>query len=860
MKTPRLADRLINRLINHVYLDEILGDLQEEYQSNINQKGKTRATLKYWQSTIRFINTRTLKRTTSLNNTAMLKNYILIALRNIARQKVYSVINIVGLALGIACSLLLMLYVINELSYDKFHDNATRIVRASTEYEYDGEVDKSYYTPTALLPALQDLFPEVKTGVRLFYPANFRAPIISFGQKTFAEPGFCYADSTFFEMFSFSLLEGNATTVLDEPNNIVLTKTSERKYFGDASAMNQTLIVQGKAFKVTGIVEDVPANSTIQFDFVASFSSFWQRKPIWGSANYDTYIELNQLIAPKLLSTKIQEHLQSLGMSDPENGEYFGFVFEPLLDLHLHSEIKSGGGSITNLYIFGSIALLILIIAIINYTNLTIARAFYRAKEVGLRKTLGAQKSSVFLQLMGESFVTVFLAMIFAVGIGFLMLPLFSEVSGASLNFSLFYQPIVLWGFVLVYLLIAFVAGVYPATKMAKFTPVETLKGRYQGSSQGAFLRKSLIVMQFFISLSLIIAMLVAYNQLSFINNKELGYEKENVLVFPISKAVNKKAAAFKSMILQNPNIRAVAIGGETPPNIEGGYSISLANEESLGVTAVAIDEAYLEANTIRLLAGRSISLTDLQRTREIDQHSFLINETAARKLGWTTEEAVCQKLLMNGRQGFVEGVVQDFHFRALYEKVSPLVLFTEETWAYNYVMVRIDGAHTAEAIASVETSWKSIDEASPISISFLDQEFASLHENSSRFGTMLSVSSALAILIASLGLFGIVSFSMAQRAKEIGVRKVLGASVSNVLVLANKEFLMPILIAFVLAIPTTYWLMNQWLSSFAYHINIGVLPMILGLLFTLIIAVVTISFESLKAALVNPVETLRNE
>ncbi len=861
MSSPRLPEKLITRLISEAYLDEILGDLQEEYQNNVSKKGNTRAAISYWLSTIRFINTRTIKRNTTFNSTAMIKNYFIIALRNIARQKIYSVINIGGLAIGIACSILLGLYVHNELSYDRFHEKADHIVKAYIEYDMgNGDVGKVNVTPTALLPMMKQKFAEVEAGVRLFYPAMFKPRIVSAGGDAFQEPGFCYADSSFFDMFSFAIIEGDRATLLDQPNNVVLTQSSKIKYFGDKEALGQNLIVNGKNFIITGIVEDVPSNSTIQFDFVASFSSFWQREPIWGSANFYTYILLNQPTQGNVLSSKIQTELRALGISDPTGSGYFGIEFTPLLDLHLYSKVDEGGGDIKNLYVFGSIALLILLIAIINYTNLTIARSFYRAKEVGLRKSLGADRRNVFYQLIGESFVTVFFSMLISLLLVYFMLPVFTSVTGSSINMAVLLEPQIIWSTLILYFLIALTAGVYPAMKLAGFKPVDILKGSYQGTQQGAFLRKTLIIVQFFITLSLIIGTIVINKQLNFINNKKLGYNIENTLVVPISKDILLKGNEFKNLVSQDDNIISVSIVGETPPNIRGGYDIQLTDERSMGVVAMAIDESFIETTKIEIIAGKSVTLADIVRTRESKHYAFMVNELAAEMLGWQPAEAIGQQITMNGRVGEIKGVVKDFHFRALYEEVSPIVLFTENLGAYNYIMLRIKGDKVPEAINALNKTWRQIDEASPMSYSFLDQEFATLHVNANRSGRLLTAFSILAIFIASLGLFGIVSFSMVQRAKEIGIRKVLGASITNVLILANREFLVLIIIAFIIAVPTTYWLMNQWLSSFSYHIEIGLWPMILGFLLTMIIAILTISFESLKAALLNPIIALRSE
>jgi putative ABC transport system permease protein len=530
-----------------------------------------------------------------------------------------------------------------------------------------------------------------------------------------------------------------------------------------------------------------------------------------------------------------------------------------LLDIHLFSEVHQGG-DIASLYVFGSVALLILFIALINYTNLATARSFYRAKEVGLRKTLGAFRYNVIMQLLGESFITSLVAMIIALILIYLLLPVFNTLSGASIHIGYLNEPILIIGIVILYILIAVMAGIYPALKMAKFSPAVILKGQFKGTGQGSYLRKSLIVLQFVISISLIVATVIIYNQLDYINNKELGYSKENIVVVPVSKRVIEKSDEFKVLLTQNPQIIDVTISSETPTNIQGGYSIYQNGGRSLGVVAAAVDENYLSALDILLVAGRAIDRADILRCRESEEYSFMVNESAVTLLEWTPSEAVGQTIELNGRKGKIVGVVKDFHFRAFYEPVQQLVLFTEQSWAYNYALIKVGNTNLTETLAAMEFAWKSFDEATPFSYNFLDSEFAHLHLNATRAANLLTTFAGLAILIASLGLFGIVSFSMVQRSKEIGIRKVLGASVNSILLMTNKEFLILIMLSMVISFPLTYYVMSKWLNGFVYHTSVGMLPLLLGAVFSVIVAVVTISFETLKAALVNPVETLRNE
>jgi putative ABC transport system permease protein len=860
MRPPGIIEWLLVRLCQHRYLEEILGDLREQYEINIVEKGRRKANRIYIINGLKFINLRTLKNSFIKTNNAMLKNYIIIAIRNLFREKLYSGINIGGLAIGIACSVLLGLYVYTELSFDKFHENAERIVVAHLEYDMgNGAKGTAPVTPTALLPTMSRLMPEVNRGARIFYPSMFKPLVVAKDKQAFQEKDFCYADSTFFKIFTFDFIEGQRETALADLSSLVITEKTREKYFGDEQALGETLTIDGDEFVISGVIRNVPATSSIKFDLLAPFSAYWKRDPIWGSANYLTVLELNKPVESEILSSKIQTELIRLGISDPENGRNVGIGFTPLLDIHLYSEVFEGG-DINNLYVFGSIALLILLIAIINYANLATARSFYRAKEVGLRKSLGAYRSSVLNQIIGESFVTSMIAMIIALLLVYFLLPVFGSVTGSVLTFNDLLKVELLLSILVLYIFISVLSGIYPAIKMAAFQPVDILKGQYKGSGEGIVLRKVLISIQFVISISLIIATVVIYNQLTFIQNKDLGYNKENTVVVPVSIPILEQEAQFKNLVQRNSNVIVASIVGETPPNIQGGYTVTTDGENSLGVVAAAIDESFIETARLTLVAGSNISENDLQRTRELKEYSFILNEAAVKHLGFTADQAINAEIVLNGRKGKIKGVVRNFHFRALYEEVAPLVLFTETKRAYNYTLIRINGENIAETIQNIGTAWETIDPASPFSYSFLDQEFNELHVNATRSGELITTFSILAVLIASLGLFGIVSFSMVQRAKEIGVRKVLGASTFSVLMLANKEFLILILVSFLVSAPVAYWAMNSWLNGFAYHVEIGILPVVLGLVFTLLIALLTISAESLKAALLNPADVLRRE
>ena len=801
----------------------------------------------------------------------MFRNYLLISLRSLRKHRSYSIINIAGLGLGLAACLLLVTWIVHELSYDKFHDQASRIYRSSLEYSFGGQTAKTAVSPTALLPTLEKNFAEVETGVRVYNPSSWNPFIVRRGETLFQEGKFFYADSTFFKIFSFPLISGNATTALTEPNSVVLTRTTAKKYFGEEDPMGKTLQVNNdKDYLVTGVMDDVPSNSLLQFDFVGSFSSLAASKEqIWWSANYQTFVLLAPGTNVQSLTNKTSELVKKALANELTNpGDYVKYNFFPLTDIYLRSDMNENQpvGSIQYVYIFGVIAFLVLSIACINYVNLATARAADRAKEVGIRKVIGAMRKQLFTQFIGESIIITLLALAVAFLLSRLALPAFESITGKSFAANLLYSTPFVSAAVAATLVIAFVAGAYPALAITSFKPVSVLKGNFKTSGKGVWLRKSLVVFQFCISIMLIVGTMVVIRQLDYLQEKKLGYQKENTVILPLDRKTEKVFPALKSELLRSGAVASVARATESPIAIKGGYSINLqqgsTNEQGMIVTAMAIDEEFIPTLGITLATGRNFTEADMQKTKADttgNSYTFIVNESTLRELSLEIDKAVGTKVGLNGRKGEIIGVAKDFHFAPLHQKISPLVLFTEDN-QYSYIFAKLKGTDTPAALAQMKQVCQTLTPHRPFEYTFLDQDYAALYQNEQRMRTLSTTFAGLTVVIACLGLLGLVSFSAAQKTKEIGIRKVLGATASSIVLLITKDFTRLVLLAIVVGIPLAYWVMSQWLNDFAYKTDIGIWPIITSAVMCLVIAYGTAAFQAVKAALINPADTLRNE
>lgn len=800
----------------------------------------------------------------------MLLNYLKTAFRNLWRNKSFSAINIVGLAIGLSACLLLFMYISHELSYDDFQQKADRLVRVTMEYSMDGRIAKIPVTGTKVAPEFGRQFPEIESGVRMIN----RDGVVLRGNQQFSEKRIVFADSAFFKLFSFPLIKGNPQTALVGPNVVVLSESRAQKYFGSENPVGKTLRINtGGSFRdylVTGVVTDSPANSQIKYDLLTSFATLPAAKSEeWYSSNYATYLLLRSPASIATLQAKIPGFMKTqFSKEEMSPGSYLTYNLEPLRRVHLHSDVEGSfepNGDLTYISIFGSIALLILLIACVNYVNLATSRAVERAQEVGVRKVMGAGQSQLFGQFIGESVIVTAVALGLALLLASLTLPLFNTLSDRQFSIKIWLTSqslLILFGIGVV---VSLIAGSYPALVLARFQPVRVLKGHLKSAGAGQF-RRTLIVFQFAITAFLIISTLLVRNQLAFIQHKKLGYSKDHVLMLPVDKQVNEKIQALKSEFRQNASVQQISLASESPVYVKGGYGMRQQNKpdgQRKMVTAITVDEDYVATTGLHLIAGSDLVAADLERVSRTDNDSltrsrFILNEAAVKELGWTPQQAIGQRLDVSGRLGIVKGVIANFHFASLKQKVGPLVLFPQN--GGEILLVKLSGNQLPNTLQFLENKWRTLIPDRPFSYEFMDEEFTKLYASETRTGRIFSGFAFLSIFLACLGLFGLSAYTTAQRTKEIGVRKVLGASVFSIVGLLSKDFLKLVIIAIVVASPIGWYVMNRWLQDFAYRIDIDWWVFALAGSLAVGIALLTVSFQSIKAALMNPVTSLRSE
>lgn len=793
----------------------------------------------------------------------MWRNYFRTALRNLMKRKLYSVINITGLAAGIACFILLALYLQNEWTYDKFHTHAAELYRIRLDYgEKDQPVTHTALTPSGLAPVMKD-FPEVKLVTRV-YPAG---ATVRYGEKVGNEKQFIYADPAFFSMFSFPLISGNAATVLNGPNMIVLSASMARKYFGTTDVVGKLVKINNNSeYQVTGVAVDPPSNTHLKFDFVASYASLGH-KDGWGAANYYTYTLLADKGTPQGLQVRLTNLIKEQMGSALSNGVTLGFVPESLPGIHLHSIAGNSteeGGDIRYNYILTVVAILLLLIACINFMNLATARSAERSREIGVRKALGAVRGQLFWQFIGESTLITFCAVMLGILIAVVLLPGFNSMAGTRLSLGLSSYRIYIW-LAGVFFCTTFLAGTYPALFLSGFRPVQVLKGRVVHLS-GGNIRKGLVVFQFAASVFFIICTLVVGNQLRYIQHKKLGLDRSQVLVLSGENFNAQMLETFKGRLLQQPGVQLVSASYDSPVSVGGGYNITNLEGKpanySMNITAIPVEKDYLRTMGISLLAGSDFTDADIKDVLKPEQGQvfhFFLNETAVKYLGWSPEAAIGKKMVMNGRAGTIKGVMKDFHFASMKTKIAPIVVFPEYNW-FGQILVKTTGNNNQQVIAGVEGIWKDFLPAVPFSYHFMDEDFNALYQSEFRTSTILSTFSIVIILVSCLGLLGLAAFTAEQRTREVGIRKVLGASAASLVTLLSKDFIKLVLIALCIAAPIAWYAMHQWLQGFAYHAGLSIWTFLLAGVIAVVIALLTVSLQSVKAALMDPVKSLRSE
>ncbi|HXR85056.1 MAG TPA: ABC transporter permease [Hanamia sp.] len=796
----------------------------------------------------------------------MFKNYFKTAWRNLIRNKIFSLINITGLTIGLTCCLLIALYIQHESGFDKFEKNGDRIARVIMQYRFNGsnESNEGNYTSVRVAAIFPKTFPEVESAIKM---TEFNR-VVLYDDKMFDEKNFMYADSNFFDIFSFKLLRGNIHNALAAPYNVILTESAAKKYFGNVNPINKTLRVgnDSNLYRVTGVMKDCPSNSQIQFDFLASFSSLGITQDYESSywdANYTTYL----LLKNKNAINQLQAKLPAFMKKEMEGqGASISFHLEPFRRIHLYSPYDSfvPNNSIIYIYILAAVALLILIIACSTYINLSTARSLERAKEVGIRKVVGAVKQQLFWQFISESVLLCLMAAILSMVVSGLLLPAFNALTNKNLQLNdLFSLPFILFS-VAVALAISFFAGIYPALILTAFQPVKVLKGLFKNTSSGQGLRKSLIVFQFAISIFLIIATFIIQQQLHFIQHKKLGYDREHVLVLPMDSKMLGKLEVIKDEFKTNGDVLNVSRCVRSPVEGGGGYNMRssvMPENAQIAVTANPVDEDFVNTVGLQVIAGTNFNIQDIKDAAPDSGavYHFILNESATRQLGWTPQQAIGKKMFLgDNRPGYVRGVIKDFNFQSLHSPIKPFILFPEIRG--KELLVKISGEHLAQTISFLESKWKALVPDRPFEYHFLDEDYDKLYQSEIRLAEIMKVFTSIGILLACFGLFGLSSYSIQQRTKEIGIRKVLGASVSNITALLAIDFIMLTAVSCVVAFPIAWWAAHTWLQDYSYRINISWWIFFAAGLIAIFIAMITVSMQAIKAAISNPVKSLRTE
>lgn len=761
--------------------------------------------------------------------------------------------------------MLIVTYVRFELSFDTPHKNIDRIHRVYMDISAGGQQSVIGVTPNIVAPTIQAQFSEVEKVVRVYNIGNFRPQIVKVEEDLFEEQNFYYADSSLFDVFTFDPVYGQLEGALDRPNTLVLTRSASEKYFGETNPVGTVVLVNGATdYEITAVVEDMPPNVHFRFDMVGSFQGLSWAKPEnlqFGSANFYTYVLLYPEIEPQRFEDNMATFFEdNYGQVWKQMGANVMFRIEPLKDIYLRSVIDSDidkKSDIRYVYIFSFIAGLVLVIACINYMNLATARGSERAKEVGMRKMLGARRNELVSQFLGESVLITGLAIISGIIIVELLMPAFRNLAGRPLEISLS-EPFIIISLLGIWITVSLLAGFYPAVVLSSFQPSTVLKGSFKSSKAGSMLRRVLVIVQFAISIFLISGTIIIFQQLSYIQNKKLGYDKSQVITIPVDRKISQNIDAIRGDFKLIPEVINVTAGSETPTDVKGGYSYIFDGETiatSNSVNAISVDIDFVKTLGIEIAYGRDYDISDTKK----EEYTFLFNESAAKESGRDIEELVGSRITLNGRNGIVQGVVKDFHFSSMHREIGPLVLFNQPS-QFNYMMIKVESANLQQTLSSIESRWKTLAGHRPFEYGFLDDEFALMYESEMKVGDFFSVFALIAIMIACLGLLGLAAYMAAQRAKEISVRKVMGASVSRVVFLLSIDFAKLVLVAFLISAPIAWYMMNEWLSDFVYRISFGVGTLILAGVIAFVIAWGTVAWQAFRAATVNPVNILRYE
>ena len=806
----------------------------------------------------------------------MIKNYFKIAWRTLWRNKVFSMINILGLSIGIATCLLISLFVINELSYDRFNKNADRIVRVIFRGTVQGEKmrEASVMPPTA--QAMKNDYPEVMEATRI---RNYGGQKIITGDKISADEKFAYVDSNFFRVFTMPFMAGDPNTAMLNANSMVISRNIADKYFPNQNPLGKLILIKGQetTYKVTGVMENIPADAHFHFDLLASMTGLKEaREDTWMTSNFFTYLLLPEGYDYKKLENKMPrmaekymgpQFQKAMGLSLAEfrkKGNDIGLYLQPLTDIHLHSDLLydfEPSGDMQQVYILSAIGIFMLLIACINFMNLSTAGAGKRAREVGIRKVLGSMRSQLVWQFLSESFFLTLIALVLGILLVKFSIPLFNDLSGKQLSFQLFSISFLIKGLALVAIGVGILAGIYPAFFLSAFKPVRVLKGALQSGNRNSLFRNGLVIFQFFISTALMIGTLVVYKQLQFIQERKLGYNKNQLIILPESWRLGKNAEVFRNEISRYPGASVVSCSYYLPagPSNSNNFIVFPDDHPNDMVKSLGyyVDEEYITAFGMEMASGRNFS-----KSFSTDSTAIIINETAAREFGWGNN-ALGHNLIQPDNTGtsktyHVIGIVKDFNFKSLHEKISPLVMVLDHSGGY--FIIKTKNKEVAPLIAAMKKNWTALTSENPFDYVFMEDMYRKVYQSEEKTGLTLALFAGLTIFVACMGLFGLAVFTAEQRIREIGIRKVLGSTVQGIVALLSKDFLKLVLLANLIAWPLAWYFMNHWLQDFAYRIEFHWWYFAIAGLTALVIAMATVGFHALKSALSNPVNSLRSE
>ncbi len=857
------AGRILKYLYSRDYYIERSGDLEEAYDELLKETGLLRAKVWLWLQILKLC--LGIIRLSIIWRFIMFKNYLKITLRMTKQHKEYSVINIAGLALGIACCLLILFWVQDELSFDRFHENADHLYRIIEDLNFEGETIHIARTPSAVAPAILEEIPEVINSA-IYLPAP--SLLVTRGENNFYENGVAFASPSFLEMFTFPFINGDKRTALENLSSIVITADAAEKYFDKQDPIGKMLKVNNKYdFIVRGVIENVPRNSHLKFDFLLPFAALenmpgdigirW--RPVmenWGVNFYFSYIQVAEHTDIPSLDGKIVDFIREHSSVTSTK-----LHVQPVKKIHLYSNLVGDvedNGSIKHVYIFSIIAFFVLLIACINFMNLTTAYSAKRSKEVGMRKVAGAKKGQIVKQFLGESIFLSLFAMIIAIAIMLLFLPVFNRLSGKDLGFDGANIAGIFFILVAAALVTGILSGSYPAFYLSSFRPINILKGTNKSCTGKTVFRRFLVIVQFSLSIFLIIATIVVHKQLRFIQSSQLGFERDHVVCARLRGESAQYFQAVKNELARNPNILGVTAANQLPTHIiysvTGAYWEGKNPKDDVPFNFITVDYDFIQTLNLQLAQGRAFS-EEFQSDRG---EAFIINEKLAKMIG--KESSLGEAFGFMGRRGRIIGVVKNFHFDNFYNEINPLVLMYNPPESDNYLIIKISSSAISENLAFIEDAWNKTVPFYPFEFSFLDEDFSRQYRSEKRMGRLFNTFTFLSVFIASLGLFGLVSFIVNQRTKEIGIRRVIGASAADIVKILTKEFIVLVAVANVIAWPTAYYFMRQWLGNFVFKTNIHIWIFLFSAGIAFVIALASVSYKTIKAATANPVDSLRYE